>query len=352
VAAGTATLPAARLAALVESAPPGVLAASFALLGVAARRGLLKAVPGARAVLNQLGVDLRVAMEDVPYSPAQAALGAIRGAGFAGDAAAAGAGVAPRAGSQQLPQWPGAAPELVDVFGYEELPRAALDALLAALRPLEAAGADLARLLAAAAGEAQPGAGEAGAMGGVSSDDVAALREAAETYSTLIWAYDKVEWKGRGRWGRSGPDLGAHAFKGARRQPVKGACRAALGPLGLCSVAPVAAATEHSPAWMSGLKSPRPHIHPIPPQVLSEQEADLAEDDEPPPPPAAAQRRMMRILRELDPQGGGGGWGGGGGGPGGRAGGGGGGGGREWVRAQAEPGAALARHQERRGRRA
>ncbi|KAI8464465.1 MAG: hypothetical protein J3K34DRAFT_491425 [Monoraphidium minutum] len=170
----------AALRALVDGAPPRALAGAFNLLDQAARRALLAAAPAARAALNVRGADLKAAVSgDAPFSPSGAAVSAIGGGG-----AAAGA-----AGIEQLPEWPGQVPALVDAFGYADIPSGALDAALAALTPLEVAAAALEALLAAAAGG--EGAGiEAGA--GAGGGDVRALREATAAYCTLGWAYDKV----------------------------------------------------------------------------------------------------------------------------------------------------------------
>ena len=190
---------AAELSALVEGAPPAALAAAFNALPLASRRRLLEAAPAARAALAVRGADLRAAVEG--FSPARAALSAITGSSAsAGNASGSGSGVGGAASFgrlEQLPAWPGETPVLVDAFEYREVPRAALDAAVDALRPLAAAERQLSALLAAAAGGGGDAAGvdAAGGLGGAGSAGVAevdALREAAGVYSTLCWAYDRA----------------------------------------------------------------------------------------------------------------------------------------------------------------
>jgi hypothetical protein len=168
------------------------------------------------------GVDLHAALEGGGVSPAQAAVGEIGGGGAAGGGAAGGR---PRA--QQLPTWPGAAPGLVDAFQFQDLPRAAVDGLLAALAPLEAAAADLGAVLGAAAGGGNAAAAAAPPGAGVA--DVAALREAAAEYSTLLWAYDKVGAR-RGRPARGGSCRAVLALSRPALRPCCELLRARLAP--------------------------------------------------------------------------------------------------------------------------
>jgi len=173
--------PADRLRSLVSSAPPPALAVAFNQMDLDARRRLLEAAPEARVALNVRGVDLRAATEgQQSYSPARAAVSAI------------GANAAGSTGAEQLPEWPGQVPALVDAYGYEDVPRRLVDAVVEALRPLEEAAGQLERLLAVASGAASSSSSAAAAPATASSADVLSLREAAATYSTLLWAYDKV----------------------------------------------------------------------------------------------------------------------------------------------------------------
>jgi hypothetical protein len=185
---------AATLRDLVSEAPPEALAAAFNALELEQRRALLAAAPEARIPLNVRGIDLKAAVA----SSADVAVSSI-GDGDDGDSTR---GRGQATDLQQLPDWPGQAPRLVDAFGFQDIPGRLVARALAAAAPLEAAAAALDLLLGAAAGgrvgegdgegELAAAAAAAARPAGATSGDIAFVREAAAAYSTLLWAYDKV----------------------------------------------------------------------------------------------------------------------------------------------------------------
>jgi hypothetical protein len=161
---------AAGIAVLVKSADAATFAAAFNQLDVSRRQQLLDLMPEARILLNVQGTDLRAALSSSSSSSEQAV-----GAATSLLAAAAPA------------LWPGQVPPVVDVWGYEEVPKQQLAALQKQVAPLQQL---LGQLQAACAGL-----GSSSSSGGeeaVAAADMQALQRAAQVYSGLVWEYDKV----------------------------------------------------------------------------------------------------------------------------------------------------------------
>ncbi|WIA08767.1 hypothetical protein OEZ85_008190 [Tetradesmus obliquus] len=128
----------------------------------------------------------RVPLQDFQGTDLRAAL-----AGSSSDAKAEDAAASLTAAAAAAPGlWPGQVPPVVDVWGYEEVPRQQLAALQKQLPPLQQL---LSQLQAACAdlGSSSSSSSSSSAAG-VDAADMLALQNAAQVYSGLVWEYDKV----------------------------------------------------------------------------------------------------------------------------------------------------------------
>jgi hypothetical protein len=159
---------AAGISALVKSSDAAAFAAAFNQLDLSRREQLLELVPEARIALNVQGTDLRAALSSSSSSEQ------------AGDAATSPAAAAPGL-------WPGQVPPVVDVWGYEEVPKQQLAALQKQVAPLQQL-LDQAQAACTDLGSSSSSKSAAG----VAAADMQALQQATQVYSGLVWEYDKV----------------------------------------------------------------------------------------------------------------------------------------------------------------
>jgi len=169
------------LLALVQSADAATLAAAFNQLDVARRQQLLDAVPAEVAVkLNVSGTDLRAALTHNSSSSSSS-----------GESAAAAGGDDSSSSSSSTPggpgEWPLAVPPLVDVWGYEEVPRQQLADLQQHLPAVQ-------ELLAAVTQQQQQHAdgSSSSSSSKLSAADISAVQQAVLVYANLLRDYDQV----------------------------------------------------------------------------------------------------------------------------------------------------------------
>jgi hypothetical protein len=160
---------AAGVSALVKSSDAAVFAAAFNQLELSRRQQLLDLVPEARIALNVQGTDLRAALSSSSNQQAE-------------DASAS-----PPAAAAVPGLWPGQVPAVVDVWGYEEVPKQQLAALQKQAAPLQ----HVLDQLQAACADLGSSSSSKGAAG-VAAADMQALQQATQVYSGLVWEYDRV----------------------------------------------------------------------------------------------------------------------------------------------------------------
>jgi hypothetical protein len=160
---------AAGVSALVKSS--AAFAAAFNQLELSRRQQLLDLVPEARIALNVQGKDLRAALSSSSNQQAE-------------DASAS-----PAAAAAVPGLWPGQVPAVVDVWGYEEVPKQQLAALQKQVAPLQQV---LDQLQAACADLDNSSSSSSKSAAGVAAADMQALQQATQVYSGLVWEYDRV----------------------------------------------------------------------------------------------------------------------------------------------------------------
>jgi hypothetical protein len=171
---------AAGLCALVKSLDAAAFAAVFNQLDLSRRQQLLELVPEARITLNVQGTDLRAALSTSSSSSSEQA----NDAANPPVAAAAAPGL-----------WPGQVPPVVDVWGYEEVPKQQLAALQKQVAPLQ----QLLDQLQAAAASLGSSSSSSKSAAGVAAADMQALQQATQVYTGLVWEYDRVSKHSRTR---------------------------------------------------------------------------------------------------------------------------------------------------------
>jgi hypothetical protein len=153
------------LSGLVEAADPVILAAAFNELSVQQRQQLLDSVPEARITLNVQGTDLRAALSSTSTSSSKAA---------PADSSSSSQG-----------EWPGQVPTLVDLWGFQEVPRRHLAALQEALPELQ-------QLLQGVGALSSMAGSSSSSSSKMSFDDIASVQQSVQVYSGLLLDYDEV----------------------------------------------------------------------------------------------------------------------------------------------------------------
>ena len=165
------------LSELIGTAAPATLVSAFNSLPVEQRQQLLDAVPSVRITRNIQGTDLQAALSSSSSSSQ--------------DESAAAA--ATSSSSSSPGEWPGQVPTLVDVWGFEEVPRQDLSALLEALPGLQALlGQEGVGTLARLSGAAPASSSSSSSSSKMGAQDIAAVQQAVQVYSGLLLHYDLV----------------------------------------------------------------------------------------------------------------------------------------------------------------
>jgi hypothetical protein len=169
------------LSELISSAAPATLVSAFNSLSVEQRQQLLDAVPSVRVTLNIQGTDLQAALSSSSSTDSSSS--------GKDDSSAASSS----SSSSSPGEWPGQVPNLVDVWGFDEVSRQDLSALLEALPTLqELLGQQGVGALAQLSGAAAPASSSSSSSGKMGAEDIAAVQQAVQVYSGLLVHYDLV----------------------------------------------------------------------------------------------------------------------------------------------------------------